>query len=321
MDVKLVCALIGGVVIAWFLWPSSEPVPNSARSLEGAPIEAPDRASQDARRIIIAPSPTAVPKSIPKTKPANVQMIRTEPAALGSTTASPVRVPPGHIARAYTVDADGIAVVDGDIAIGLPPDGSVEGNQGVAAVPVIQMWPTRIVPYHIQAELTNSSRVNEALQMFSNTAIRFVPYANEADAVVFEEAEGTCKSYVGRVGGKQPIWISPKCGPHEIAHELMHAIGFIHEQNRTDRDQFVKLMPEAIDDKFKINFDKMPDTFMRISGLSEFSYDSIMIYPPTMFSRNAQATMVPVQEGKRIQPSEGLNERDRERINAYYGQR
>ncbi len=229
-----------------------------------------------------------------------------------------VRQQPGRYARHFTVDADGIAVIDGDIALGVPPPGQ---QAGLAAVPNLSPWPTRFVPYFIQADLKNPERVYEALRMFTNTAVRFIPYTDQDDVLVFQEAEGACKSYVGKVGGKQSIWISEKCGHHEVAHELMHALGFIHEQNRSDRDSYIKINPDSIDDKYRINFEKMPPEFMQLSGLAEFSFDSIMIYPPTMFSRNALATMSPIKEGQRILPSEQLSDRDKDRIDRYYGTR
>ena len=50
-------------------------------------------------------------------------------------------------------------------------------------------------------------------------------------------------SQVGHVGGKQDLTLaSPGC-EHlgTILHEIMHALGFFHEQSRPDRDHFVTI--------------------------------------------------------------------------------
>ncbi|MES2856249.1 MAG: M12 family metallopeptidase [Bdellovibrionota bacterium] len=113
----------------------------------------------------------------------------------------------------------------------------------------------------------------------------------------------------------------PGCGPLEIAHEILHALGFIHEQNRFDRDRYIKLNPENIDSTKMANFEIMPEEFMEVSGLSEFSFDSIMIYPPSMFSTNGAPTMSPIIDGVRIAPNHALSERDISRLNQVYGSR
>ncbi|PRD23781.1 UNVERIFIED_CONTAM: hceb [Trichonephila clavipes] len=53
-----------------------------------------------------------------------------------------------------------------------------------------------------------------------------------------------CWSELGRVGGVQSLALeSPACMKKGlIMHELMHALGFLHEQSRFDRDEYVKVV-------------------------------------------------------------------------------
>jgi len=52
---------------------------------------------------------------------------------------------------------------------------------------------------------------------------------------------------VGRIGGKQELSIGNGCEYSDtIKHELMHALGFFHEQSRTDRDDHVIIYPDNI---------------------------------------------------------------------------
>ena len=223
-----------------------------------------------------------------------------------------------HIAR-FVVE-DGVAVTEGDVVLGEPVGGDGSGT-GYAATPDMHLWPTHEIPLFIQPSVLNPERVQQAVALFSATAVRFVPYTDQADAVVFEQGTGACKSYVGHIGGKQPLWISPNCGPPEIAHELMHALGFIHEQNRTDRDSSIQVLSANVDETYQDNFAKLPQDFMVISGLGPFDFDSIMIYPTSMFSKNGGPTMESVVKGQTINPSRSLSTEDVNRVNQIYSHR
>ena len=242
--------------------------------------------------IEIAPAPTV--------KPVNVQ-----DKPLKKTLALP-----------YVID-EGVAVVLGDVALGrLPPEAP---PTGMVSVPPLKLWANGTIPFHIQPTVTNSARVRTALSFFSGTAVHFVPYSNEEDVLVFEEATSNCKSYVGRIGGKQPIWIAPTCGSAEIAHEILHALGFVHEQNRSDRDAAINVLTDFIDEKYMVNFIKLPDEYMKVSGLGNFDFTSLMLYPAWMFAKGGHATMESKFNDHQIQPGTQPSQVDLERLNAAYG--
>ena len=50
----------------------------------------------------------------------------------------------------------------------------------------------------------------------------------------------SCFSYLGLIGGRQPVNIGRGCEHKGIVqHEILHALGRVHEQSRPDRDQYV----------------------------------------------------------------------------------
>jgi hypothetical protein len=120
---------------------------------------------------------------------------------------------------------DGVAVVEGDMVLGEPSLG--QKYQGFNQ-PLI-LWPNGVVPFFIQGDVQNPERIIRAIAAFADSGISFVPYSNQEDVLVFQNGTGNCKSYVGKVGGKQPLWVAPGCGSKELIHEIMHALGFIHE--------------------------------------------------------------------------------------------
>ncbi len=86
------------------------------------------------------------------------------------------------------------------------------------------------------------------------TCLRFVPRTNENDYVNVFQGVG-CWSLVGRYPGGQNMSIPSNCGYlGTVVHEILHAVGFQHEQSRFDRDRYVKIILDNIEDSKKNNF-------------------------------------------------------------------
>jgi hypothetical protein len=251
------------------------------------------------------------PENAPATKTPNENPIKTNKL-------QPQPQPPSEHLLNYKIE-DGLAVVQGDVVIGeVSRDQLLKSLSGQIKEPTLKAWPTSEIPYYVQPNLPNPSRITEALSYFAGTNIHFVPYTNQADALVFQLGQSNCRSYLGYVGGRQPIFLSEGCYAQEIAHEIMHALGFLHEQNRSDRDSSVDILWSNIDPQYNVNFEKFSDATMKLSGLSSFDFQSIMLYPPKMFSSNNQQTMLSKVEGQTINPGQGLSVKDIERLNKNY---
>ena len=72
-----------------------------------------------------------------------------------------------------------------------------------------------------------------------------------------------CNSYVGRIGNEQPINLQrPGCMSRStITHEMIHALGYYHEQSRPDRNESVIIKYANIIQKRWHNFKWQGNTF------------------------------------------------------------
>jgi len=85
----------------------------------------------------------------------------------------------------------------------------------------------------------------------AKTCVRFIPRTNEADYVEITPNDGTgsyCYSYVGKIGGRQLMKMFGECLRFAaLVHELGHAIGFNHEHQRPDRDDYLNVYLQNVD--------------------------------------------------------------------------
>ncbi|GBO08640.1 Astacin [Araneus ventricosus] len=77
--------------------------------------------------------------------------------------------------------------------------------------------------------------------------IGFLPREMEKDYIMIYNGGG-CHSYIGRIGGQQPFSLSTSGCLTEgiILHEMSHTVGIIHEHNRPDRDNYIKILLQNI---------------------------------------------------------------------------
>ncbi|XP_039659679.1 high choriolytic enzyme 1-like [Perca fluviatilis] len=175
------------------------------------------------------------------------------------------------------------------------------------------------VPFTVSSEFTSSEKrlIVNALQGFhSKTCIRFVPRNNETDYISVENKAG-CFSSLGKVGGRQVLSLQRQgCVYYGIIqHEFNHALGFWHEQTRSDRDNYVTINWANIDPQMAYNFNKQVSNNLNTS----YDYSSIMHYGRTAFSINGQDSITPIPDPNvQIGQRQGLSSWDIIRINKLY---
>nr|XP_042904994.1 astacin-like metalloprotease toxin 5 [Parasteatoda tepidariorum] len=186
-------------------------------------------------------------------------------------------------------------------------------------------WPNGVIPYYIHTDINDVKRslINDAIAYYRRkTCIRFVPRTDEDHFLYIHNGTG-CNSLVGRhTFYRQPQPVSLADGCHYIGtilHELLHAIGFFHEHQRNDRDDYVEIHLENVDEGDKSNFIKVTPTWGIL--YDKFDYKSIMVYESTAWSNNGEKTIVPLQEGivlKSASTKTKLAKSDIRRINKMY---
>ncbi|XP_062380133.1 hatching enzyme 1.2-like [Sardina pilchardus] len=176
------------------------------------------------------------------------------------------------------------------------------------------------VPYIVNPEFSyyEVRKIQNAMATFScKTCVKFVPRSSQRDYLSIENKSG-CYSYLGRTGGGQVVSLNRYgCVYHGIIqHELLHALGFHHEQTRSDRDQHVRINFENINQRMVSNFQKQHTNNLN----TPYDYSSVMHYGSTAFSINGRETITPIPNPNvKIGQRRGMTSIDIQRINKLYG--
>lgn len=157
-------------------------------------------------------------------------------------------------------------------------------------------WPKGYIPVEIEDSIFMfgfSNSLYAAIDFLNaNTRARFKPRTTEKDYIyvdyksVDELGFNGGSSWVGRHGGRQSLNLSTT-DYTTILHELMHALGFWHEQSRPDRDSYVQILWDNVSSEdHRHNFQL---EFGTPNG--PYDYRSIMHYFSTAFAKKDKVTL------------------------------
>uniref|UniRef100_A0A1B6KMP3 Metalloendopeptidase n=1 Tax=Graphocephala atropunctata TaxID=36148 RepID=A0A1B6KMP3_9HEMI len=172
-------------------------------------------------------------------------------------------------------------------------------------------WPTSrdgnvYIPYEIHNLEPDAENVlHQMIDLFrQKSCIRWIPRTTETDYVQvrpkYENGQpvGYCEAMVGRVGGRQHISVTSLClglwhNPRRwaLAHEMMHTLGFFHEQQRPDSRCYIEVSPDGETDM--VNNGVITDFLVDIT----FPYDfhSIMHYNIPSFFKTLQGETISIE--------------------------
>ena len=149
-------------------------------------------------------------------------------------------------------------------------------------------WPGGTVPYTFDGvSADHQTLILKACADWAAAAnVHFTPRTTETDYVAFTGSTSGNWSYVGQIGGGQPVNIQDYY-EFLITHEIGHALGLIHEQSRSDRDQYVTVNSQNLQPGTEGNFAIVPGSLNQ----GAYDFDSDMHYFLTAFSANGQPTL------------------------------
>jgi hypothetical protein len=146
-----------------------------------------------------------------------------------------------------------------------------------------------------------------------------VPRAAQPDYVAFNfddaDTTGPCFSPPGRQGGRQTISGARNCSVARLLHEMGHAMGLSHEQERTDRSSWVTVDLSIVDPTLAYNYD--PN--IAAGELGSYDFSSIMHYGPTGFTTTGANIMETIPPGIDIGPGPAYSRGDLDGLHRLYG--
>jgi len=176
---------------------------------------------------------------------------------------------------------------------------------------IAQLWPDGKLIYEFDASLTADQRgkfVQACGAWTVNTSVSCVARNGETNFVRVASHNGercsgayTSCSAVGMRGGNnaQDLFVYTKHWDYSdvLQHEIGHAFGLIHEQQRPDRDTFVSILTQNIVSGSELQF-----SIRDVSVVTEYDFDSIMHYNNCVFSNKSCKIDAPTEGVSTIFP-------------------
>ena len=154
---------------------------------------------------------------------------------------------------------DGMAVHGGDIVLGTAAEAAAAAPSREPAEPersagparrdahaVQHLWPGGKVPYEIDARIEGEDLevIHAALEEWnSKTVIEFFPRTDEPQYALLVPVPAGVNCSSGLGPGSPTTVNTGGCPLGSTIHELGHAVGLLHEQQRPDRDEFLAVAP------------------------------------------------------------------------------
>ncbi|XP_030288293.1 meprin A subunit beta-like [Sparus aurata] len=176
-------------------------------------------------------------------------------------------------------------------------EGDIEQDESSSRNSIIgdqYRWPTTI-PYYLEDNLDMNAKgvILKAFDQYRlKTCIDFTPWNGEANYISVFKGSGCFSSVGNQHVGSQRLSIGNNCDRlGTVEHEFLHALGFWHEQSRADRDDYVNIIWDQIEQGKEHNFRTYDDKTSSALGVP-YDYGSVMHYSKTSFNIASEPTIV-----------------------------
>ena len=214
----------------------------------------------------------------------------------------------------------------------------------------IRLWNNGILPYKVDPSFPKNVRrqINIGIRslmektnitmfelpinvgtpyLYPYSQIRSSPYQRENNKEIihkksfvyfrFDPSKDGGSSPIGRNGNYNNIKLGPNISSKTVIHEILHSLGFYHEQARSDRNKFVEIKFENISMWDEHNFWKNRCDEYLVT--EEYDYESIMHYGGKDFSTNGKHTIIDKRTGRGFERLQyKLSDLDIDGINSIY---
>jgi len=181
---------------------------------------------------------------------------------------------PGGVFGLYGVPLTGGTQAAGPCTLLLPPSDAALDTT---------IWPGGNVPYQFEPNVSagEAAAMLDAMDILESIAnVDFFPRTSQAAFLRIQDDTGNFSTSVGYTGAMVTIGIASWGSQGVLLHELMHALGFYHEQSRPDRNSFVTIVVANIQTPFLSNFGLVSSAFTA----GPYDFVSLMHYDGCAFS-------------------------------------
>lgn len=157
----------------------------------------------------------------------------------------------------------------------------------------VKYWPNKKIDYIFANTFsdTDKNNIKKAMANISlHTGIVFTETKKTGNYYLKFNLSNGNSSMIGMTKGGNTINYAANQVIGVYMHEIMHALGYFHEHTRTDRDNYVNILTNNIENGKQHNFEKYEIKYLGYD-IGDFDFNSIMLYSSYAFGKEGTKTI------------------------------